>query len=71
MQYKKYGGRFLSAQTGLYEPVRPAIPAFQADHFRMGEIIKHGLIKDAAYYEWLMAHHDAILALEPAVMEER
>ena len=36
----------------------------------MGEIIKHGLIKDAAYYEWLMAHHDAILALEPAVMEE-
>ena len=33
-------------------------------------MIKRGLIKDDAYYEWLMAHHDAILALEPAVMEE-
>ena len=45
----------LSAQTGLYESVRPAIPSFQADHFRDGRDYKHGLIKDAAYYEWLMA----------------
>ena len=28
----------------------------------LGEIIKHGLIKDAAYYEWLKAHKEAILA---------
>ena len=28
----------------------------------LGEIIKHGLIKDADYYEWLKAHKEAILA---------
>lgn len=36
----------------------------------MGEIIKHGLIKDVAYYKWLSAHHDKILSLEPEVLEE-
>lgn len=36
----------------------------------MGEIIKHGLIRDAAYYRWLDAHHDEILALQPEVLEE-
>lgn len=36
----------------------------------MGEIIKHGLIKDTEYYHWLNAHHDEILALQPDVMEE-
>lgn len=36
----------------------------------MGEIIKHGLIKDAEYYEWLKVHHDEILALQPDTMEE-
>lgn len=30
----------------------------------MGEIIKHGLIKDAAYYQWLKEHHDAIVGLD-------
>lgn len=28
----------------------------------MGEIIKHGLIKDAAYYEWLKENREGILA---------
>lgn len=36
----------------------------------MGEIIKHGLIKDVSYYHWLTAHHDEILALQADVMEE-
>ena len=36
----------------------------------MGEIIKHGLIKDAAYYRWLTEHRDAIPALRPDVTEE-
>lgn len=36
----------------------------------MGEIIKHGLIKDAMYYKWLEEHHDAILALQPDIVEE-
>ena len=28
----------------------------------MGEILKHGLIKDKAYFEWLLANHDKITA---------
>lgn len=36
----------------------------------MGEIIKHGLIKDGAYYHWLVQKHDAILKLEPETIEE-
>lgn len=36
----------------------------------MGEIIKHGLIHDVAYYNWLKEHRDEILALQPEVMEE-
>lgn len=36
----------------------------------MGEIIKHGLIKDAAFYEWLNGHHDDILSLQPEIVEE-
>lgn len=36
----------------------------------MGEIIKHGLIKDADYYQWLKAHRTAIQARDLAVCEE-
>lgn len=36
----------------------------------LGEIIKHGLIRDAAYYHWLDAHHDEILSLQPEILEE-
>ena len=28
----------------------------------MGEVIKHGLIQDKAYYEWLKEHRDAVMA---------
>lgn len=36
----------------------------------LGEIIKHGLIKDAPYYQWLKAHTDEINALDPDTLEE-
>ena len=36
----------------------------------MGEVIKHGLIKNKSYYNWLKEHHDAILALDDGVLEE-
>ncbi len=36
----------------------------------MGEIIKHGLIKDRTYYEWLTEMHDEILQLQPESIEE-
>ncbi len=35
-----------------------------------GEIIKHGLIKDKTYYNWLSEHADAILAKSPELLEE-
>lgn len=30
----------------------------------MGEVVKHGLIRDRAYYEWLKEHRDEIMARE-------
>lgn len=35
-----------------------------------GEIIKHGLIKDKEYYNWLKVNVDAINALDDTVLEE-
>ncbi len=34
------------------------------------EMIKHGVIADAAYVDWLEEHADAFLALDPTVLEE-
>lgn len=36
----------------------------------MGEVIKHGLIKDAVYYDWLFGQREEILSLSPEVLEE-
>ena len=36
----------------------------------MGEVIKHGLIRDAAYYEWIDDHREEIMAREDSVMAE-
>lgn len=36
----------------------------------MGEVIKHGLIREAAYYEWLMEHAPEIQKRELASLEE-
>ena len=36
----------------------------------MGEVIKHGLIMDADYYEWLQAHREEILARNLSVCEQ-
>ncbi|MDO4269202.1 MAG: 3-dehydroquinate synthase, partial [Eubacteriales bacterium] len=36
----------------------------------MGEIVKHGLIKDREYYEWLIRHGDEIRRREPDICEE-
>lgn len=34
----------------------------------MGEVIKHGLIKDKTYYAWLLEHAPAIRAREPFIL---
>lgn len=36
----------------------------------MGEIIKHGLIRDKDYYQWMKDHKEAILAREDEAMAE-
>lgn len=36
----------------------------------MGEIIKHGLIKDKPYYEWLASHAEEVLALDALALSE-
>lgn len=38
-----------------------------AEQFTAGmvEVIKHGLIRDAGYFSWLMENHERILALDP------
>lgn len=35
----------------------------------MGEVIKHGLIKNSSYYQWLKDNREAILARKPEVCE--
>lgn len=35
----------------------------------MGEIIKHGLIKDIGYYQWMKRHRDEIMARDLSVLE--
>lgn len=70
MQYKNMVGAFyqpklvymnLSTLTSL--PNRQIISG-------MGEIIKHGLIKDASYYNWLKENHTKILDLDAQTIEE-
>ena len=36
----------------------------------MGEVIKHGLIRDKAYYQWLKDNHDAIMDRDLSVCRE-
>ena len=36
----------------------------------MGEVIKHGLIMDAGYYEWLQEHREEILARDLSICEQ-
>ncbi len=36
----------------------------------MGEVLKHGLIKDGGYFSWICKNQEAILALDMDVMEE-
>ena len=36
----------------------------------MGEIVKHAMIKDRSYYDWLKTHRDEIMELEPTILLE-
>ncbi len=37
-------------------------------HSGLGEVIKHGLIRDAAYFAWVKAHREEITARDPEAM---
>lgn len=36
----------------------------------MGEILKHGLIKDKQYFKWMQENYEAIMSLDPLAVEE-
>lgn len=70
MQYKNMVGAFYQPKLVYMNlAVLNSLPQKQIIS-GMGEIIKHGLIKDAAYYAWLNKYHDEILALQPDIIEE-
>lgn len=39
-------------------------------HSGLGEVIKHGLIQDAAYYQWIKDHQEEIAAREPEILAQ-
>ena len=70
MQYKNMIGAFympklvyMNLSTLKTLPKEQLVSGF-------GEILKHGLIKDATYFEWLTNHYDEIWNLEYHVLEE-
>lgn len=70
MQYKNMVGAFYQPKLVYINlSVLRSLPERQIIS-GMGEIIKHGLIKDSAYYQWLCANQEHILALAPETMEE-
>lgn len=70
MQYKNMVGAFYQPKLVYMNlSVLHSLPGKQIVS-GMGEIIKHGLIKDASYFEWLIAHEKEICALDPEILEE-
>lgn len=62
--YKNMVGAFHQPQL-VYMSLSTLLTLPEAEYFSgMGEIIKHGLIKDSAYYEWLKQQSLAIHARE-------
>ena len=67
------GIRFIQVPTTLLSQVDSSIggkTGVDFDACGMGEVIKHGLIMDADYYEWLQAHREEILARNLSVCEQ-
>ena len=70
MQYKNMVGAFYQPKLVYMNlSVLRSLPRKQIVS-GMGEIIKHGLIKDASYFEWLTAHEKDIWALKLEIIEE-
>lgn len=70
MQYKNMVGAFYMPRLVYMNlSVLESLPREQLVS-GFGEILKHGLIKDIAYFEWLQAHYDEIWMLKYDVLEE-
>ncbi|MDF2906630.1 MAG: 3-dehydroquinate synthase [Herbinix sp.] len=68
--YKNMVGAFHQPQL-VYMNLSTLLTLPEAEYFSgMGEIIKHGLIKDAAYYEWLKDQEAAIIARDYEALRE-
>lgn len=70
MQYKNMVGAFYMPKLVYMNlSVLNTLPKEQLIS-GFGEILKHGLIKDIAYFNWLKAHAKELLALEYDALEE-
>ena len=70
MQYKNMVGAFYMPKLVYMNlSVLKTLPKEQLVS-GFGEILKHGLIKDIAYFNWLKEHYDAIWNLEYESLEE-
>ena len=69
MQYKNMVGAFYMPKLVYMNlSVLKTLPSEQFSS-GMGEIIKHGMIRDRAYYDWLSSNSDKIKSLDPAALE--
>ncbi len=69
-QYKNMIGAFYMPKL-VYINLQTLLSLPQEHFFAgMGEVLKHGLIKDASYFQWMMDHKNLILAKEIDVLEE-
>lgn len=70
LQYKNMVGAFyMPKMVYINTSVLQTLPKEQFQS-GMGEVIKHGLIKNREYYDWLKENRDAICDLQKDVMEE-
>ena len=69
-QYKNMVGAF--PQPRLVYMNLSTLSSLPAEQFAcgMGEILKHGLIKDQGYYEWTICHRQEIMERSLEVLEE-
>ena len=70
LQYKNMVGAFHQPKL-VYINTTTLKSLPEREYFSgMGEVIKHGLIKDAAYYEWIKENIDVIKAREHEAVKE-
>lgn len=69
-QYKNMVGAFY--QPKLVYMNLSTLKDLPEEHFHagMGEILKHGLIKDASYFDWMIENRDLIMRKDLDILEE-